>query len=107
MRSNLRVCLEVDSVRGADDWVTVVASGCFEELPDIPESRPARQRAHQLLRQRPMWWEPGAITTADRDHSQGSEPVYYRINIEHVTGHRAATSPHPPPLTWAACPEPA
>ena len=93
MRENPRVCLEIDNVTGSDDWLSVVVLGHFEELPKTLEYEPLRQRAHQLLQGRPMWWEPGAVTVADRPQAQGFAPVYYRISIDQVTGHRGAASP--------------
>lgn len=96
MRENPRVCLEIDSVDGAADWVSVVVLGRYEELPDTEEYRSARQRAQYLLQGRPMWWEPGTVAVADRDNSAQLTPVYYRISMEHVTGRRGAPSPEGP-----------
>ncbi len=93
MRQNPRVCLEVDTVNGGNEWVSVVVTGRYEELPDTPEYRPLRERAHDLLQERPMWWEPGAVATADRDQTQGFAPVYYRVSIDHLTGRRGLVSP--------------
>lgn len=36
-------------------------------------------RAHQLLRERPTWWEPGAVTIDGRDPRKGYAPGFYRI----------------------------
>jgi uncharacterized protein len=97
MRENPRVCLEVDNVSEANDWVSVVVTGRYEELPDTAEHGRLRKHAHELLQQRPMWWEPGAVTVADRDTTRGFAPVYYRLNIEQLTGHRGvASSTHSP-----------
>lgn len=93
MRENPRVCLEIDSVNSATDWVSVVVLGRYEELPDTQEYRSARQRAHDLLQGRAMWWEPGTVAIAHRDKSARLTPVYYRISMEHVTGRRGAPSP--------------
>lgn len=93
MRQNPRVCLEIDTVNGADDWMSVVVLGRFEELYDTPEYLSARRRAHDLLRERPMWWEPGAVTIEGRDPRKGYAPVFYRISIEHATGHRGVPAP--------------
>lgn len=93
MRENPRVCLEIDDVAASDDWVSVVVLGHFEELPKTLEYESLRQRAHQLLQGRPMWWEPGSVAVADRPHNQGFSPVYYRISVDQVTGHRGTASP--------------
>ena len=88
MRQNPKVCLEVDQMRASDDWLSVVAAGRYEELPDTPDYAPLRKRAHALLQERPMWWEPGGITGTDYDQSQRLVPVYYRVGIDHMTGYR-------------------
>ena len=97
MRENPRVCLEIDDVGARHEWTSVVVSGRFEELPDITEYKSLRKRAHELLQGRPMWWEPGAVTVAERHPTLGSEPVYYRVSIDQLTGHRGvASSEHAP-----------
>jgi nitroimidazol reductase NimA-like FMN-containing flavoprotein (pyridoxamine 5'-phosphate oxidase superfamily) len=96
MRDNACVCLEIDNVNGASDWTSVVVLGRFEELPDTPEYRSARGRAHDLLQDRPMWWEPGTVGLAAGNKSPDFTPVYYRVSMEHVTGRRGAPSPEQP-----------
>jgi uncharacterized protein len=95
MRENPRVCLEIDNVSGSDNWTSVVVLGRYEELPESPEYKPLRKRAHDLLQERPMWWEPGAVTVAERPETRGFAPVYYRISIDQLTGHRGGASPKP------------
>jgi nitroimidazol reductase NimA-like FMN-containing flavoprotein (pyridoxamine 5'-phosphate oxidase superfamily) len=92
MRENPRVCLEIDDVNGRDHWTSVVVSGRFEELSDNPEYESLRKRALELLQGRPMWWEPGAVTVADRSQTLGFEPVYYRVRIDQLTGLRAVAA---------------
>lgn len=81
MRHNPRVCLEVDDVRQADQWTSVVAEGCYEEL-----SGADREEAHALLQQRPMWWQPGAASRTEARPGAKSEPIYYRILVERISG---------------------
>jgi uncharacterized protein len=97
MRENPRVCLEVDNVNGGNEWVSVVVTGRYEELPDTAEYRPLRKRAHDLLQERPIWWEPGAAAMADREQTQGFAAVYYRVSIDRLTGHRRLASPNQAP----------
>jgi uncharacterized protein len=87
MRANPRVCLQIDTVIGADDWTSVVVVGHFEELSDTLELRSERRRAHALLRSRPMWWEPGA-TPCEGSAGVAGAPIYYRISMDHVSGRR-------------------
>jgi nitroimidazol reductase NimA-like FMN-containing flavoprotein (pyridoxamine 5'-phosphate oxidase superfamily) len=126
MRSNPLVCVEVDEVAAHDQWVSVIAFGRYEELPETTESAAARlraperphlaresavalsaegrhrqyddgcddgqDRAWQVLKTHPEWWEPGCTAWAARAHRDPAEPyvpVYYKIHIGHVTGHEA------------------
>jgi uncharacterized protein len=88
MRKNPLVCVEVEELTSNNDWTTVIILGRYEELRNIPEFENQRIRAHRLLSSRPMWWQPAyaAGTTRDRDNG---EPVYFRINVGKITGHRA------------------
>ena len=117
MRANPLVCVEVDKVETYDQWVSVIAFGRFEELPETPGSdderrraqeRPRRvsetspeilgadderSRAFQILETQVKWWEPGSSTWAARVHRDPAEsyiPVYYKIWIDRVTGHESA-----------------
>jgi nitroimidazol reductase NimA-like FMN-containing flavoprotein (pyridoxamine 5'-phosphate oxidase superfamily) len=111
MRSNPLVCVEVDQINAPDDWTTVVVSGAFDELAQPaspwdqsqrrphPQEQPVAgatapgqeyQRAHDLLEKGNLdWYEPGAASSIERDPACPPAPVYYRIQIERVTGRRA------------------
>lgn len=89
MRTNPRVCVEIDHVASRNDWTSVIASGTYEELVDTEEHERDRTHAHQLLlRSHTMWWQPGAITVASYDKRQGFVPLFYRIILGEVTGYR-------------------
>ena len=89
MRSNPLVCLEVDDIIDADQWMSLIVFGQYEELPDKPEYQSARRRAHSFLQKRALWWEPAYLSQEHRDHPHSSIPIFYRIHIEKMTGHRA------------------
>jgi len=89
MRSNPRVCLEVEDISDKDHWQTVVVSGKYEELGDTPEAAEARERCHQLFRQRTEWWFPAI---AQRQTRELRAVVLYQIRIDRMTGRRAARS---------------
>ena len=116
MRANPLVCVEVDEVKANDQWVSVIAFGRFEELPETPGSDDAcrrvqksqrlvaeapretlvgddeRSRAYKLLSTRLMWWEPGSsawVARADRDPAEPYIPIYYKIWIDRLTGHES------------------
>lgn len=103
LRANSSVCIEVDEVAADDQWVSVVVSGHYEELPATPEVDEARLRAQerplrvsveprigdrpetpgcadehfqawQILQTYPMYWEPASTAWAARAHDGSDEP---------------------------------
>jgi nitroimidazol reductase NimA-like FMN-containing flavoprotein (pyridoxamine 5'-phosphate oxidase superfamily) len=114
MRANPLVCVELDEVAAYDQWVSVIATGRYEELPETPGSNCAGLRAQEHRRQvgeavptwsadsrhrqcdnegyDEEWCQPGIAAWAARAHRDPAEPftsVYYRIRIDRVTGHEA------------------
>jgi nitroimidazol reductase NimA-like FMN-containing flavoprotein (pyridoxamine 5'-phosphate oxidase superfamily) len=97
MRANPLVCVEVDEVVSPQQWVSVIASGRYEELPDTPEWQSTRAFAHNLLKQSGIWWEPAYVKTILGGAPRPLVPVFYRIHIAQTTGHRATPEPAAPP----------
>jgi uncharacterized protein len=98
MRANPRVCVEVDEVAGSDKWESLVVFGNYEELTDACECASDRQRAVRLLQEHSMWWEPGVanyVSKSQHDRPKPFAPIFYRIKIHQVTGHRCAGTPMP------------
>lgn len=89
MRSNPLVCFEIDEVESHNHWWSVIVFGRYEELPDQPEFENARIHAHGLLQKRAMWWEPAYISQEHRDNPHSLTPIFFRLRLENVTGHRA------------------
>lgn len=88
MRENPLVCVEVDEVVSQLNWKSVVVLGRYEELGDVPSFANTREYALKLLQERAMWWQPAYVATEHRDSSDKLAPVFYRIQINQVTGHR-------------------
>jgi nitroimidazol reductase NimA-like FMN-containing flavoprotein (pyridoxamine 5'-phosphate oxidase superfamily) len=84
MRANPHVCVEVDEVVSRLDWATVIVMGQYQELTTDEE----RTYAHDLLQQRPAWWEPGYSKTVIEGKERPLKGVYFRISIDQITGHR-------------------
>ncbi len=99
MRANPLVCVEADEVVSPHKWVSVIVFGRYEELPDTPESQPAREFAWKLLQQHALWWEPGYAKTTLDVTERLLEPIFYRILITRITGRRATLEPAAPPGT--------
>jgi uncharacterized protein len=90
MRTNPLVCVEVDEVVSPEEWVSLIISGRYEELPDTPEYQPERVAAYNLMQKRAVWWEPAYAKTILHAANHSLEPVFYRIHIVEITGHRAS-----------------
>ena len=101
MRTNPKVCLEVDERIGHDRWQSVVIFGHYEELPDQPAYEALRMRALELLRNQAMWWEPAYVGAKHRGTPHSEMPIFYRIRIDRITGHRA--TPNEADLAAASC----
>jgi len=90
MRTNPLVCVEVDEVVSSQEWLSLVIFGRYEELPDTFEYQLERAAAYNLMRERAVWWEPAYAKTSVHGASRSLEPVFYRIHISEITGHRAS-----------------
>ncbi len=88
MRANPLVCLEFDRVRSSNDWTTVLVFGRFEELRDS-DHHAQRVHAHELLRKRVQWWEPGGAALPNRAAQGNRAPIFFRVHIARLTGRRA------------------
>ena len=88
MRENPLVCVEFDEVLTPQNWTTVIVQGKYEEFPSTQEFSNMRQRAHELLRTRSVWWEPANVKTIQNGEGRSFEPLYFRILIESTSGHR-------------------
>jgi nitroimidazol reductase NimA-like FMN-containing flavoprotein (pyridoxamine 5'-phosphate oxidase superfamily) len=89
MRANPLVCVQMDEVVTAETWVSLVIFGRYEELPDISGFKIERELAYELLQRQANWWEPGYAKTIIRGAERPLVPVYFRIQIAQITGHRS------------------
>ena len=89
MRANPLVCVEVDDIKNQFEWTSLVAFGHYEELPDTPEFKVERNRAYELISRHAMWWQPAYVVGAHRNPAVDDKPIYFRIFIDKITGHRA------------------
>lgn len=88
MRENPLVCVEFDEIISPQNWATVIVEGKYQELPKTPDFEDARGQAYELLQRRPVWWEPAYVRTNLHGTVRSLEPVYFRILIETISGHR-------------------
>ena len=87
MRANPLVCVEADEVVNPQEWASVIAFGRYEELTSEYESE--RVIAYNLLHEKAQWWEPGYVKTILHGTERPLVPVFYRIHLDQITGHRA------------------
>jgi nitroimidazol reductase NimA-like FMN-containing flavoprotein (pyridoxamine 5'-phosphate oxidase superfamily) len=90
MRANPSVCVEVDEIKGPQQWSTVIIFGRYEEIPDTPAGRETWEVVRNLLTQRKIWWEPGFAKTIVQGAARPLIPVYFRILVDEITGRRAS-----------------
>ena len=91
MRTNPLVCVEVDDIKNQFEWISLIVFGSYEELPDTPEFEAERTRAFELLSRHAMWWQPAYVVGAHRGPTVDDKPIYFRIFIDKITGHRAVS----------------
>ncbi|MBO0697575.1 MAG: hypothetical protein J2P46_04210 [Zavarzinella sp.] len=70
MRANPRVCVDWDEVARHDRWVSIIAFGRYEELPDPAAGEPAGTPARPLVRAAVP--EP---SEEDRERQRAHEPL--------------------------------
>jgi nitroimidazol reductase NimA-like FMN-containing flavoprotein (pyridoxamine 5'-phosphate oxidase superfamily) len=89
LRANPLACVEVDDIASPQQWTSVIVFGRYEELSATGDGQAACELACKLLQQRPVWWEPGFARTTLHGTPRPLEPVYYRLSVEEISGHRA------------------
>jgi nitroimidazol reductase NimA-like FMN-containing flavoprotein (pyridoxamine 5'-phosphate oxidase superfamily) len=89
MRANPLVCVQLDHFLQPRIWQSVIVFGRYEELPDTPEWSRSRQLAWSLLQKHANWWEPGCLKTETQCATGKPTHVFYRVEIEHLTGRQS------------------
>jgi uncharacterized protein len=109
LRDNPLACVEVDEITSPQEWTSVVIFGRYKELAKTTDGHPPREvmpgihegptkstdvqdhreLAFKLLQQRELWWEPGFASSAIHGTPRPLDPVYFRLSIDEISGHRA------------------
>ena len=71
----------------------VIINGLYQELPNTPQHSSERRHAYSLLEKRTLWWQTAQAARELRT-TQPFPPIFYRIHIDTMTGHRAAPDDH-------------
>ena len=88
MRANPKVCLEVDEIANQSQWISVIASGRYQELPE-PQYAAEREHARSLLEKRYRWWQSALAERQLRLADDSITSLFFRIHIDSMTGLRA------------------
>ncbi|HEV2728493.1 MAG TPA: pyridoxamine 5'-phosphate oxidase family protein [Terriglobales bacterium] len=89
MRSNPKVCVQIDETSG-QDWASVIANGEYQELPE-PQFTDERNHARKLLQKRHHWWLNAFAERRLRLRDEEIAPLFFRIHISSVTGLRGTS----------------
>ena len=92
MRANPKVCLEVDEIRNQSEWISVIAIGRYQELPE-PQFTAEREHARTLLGKRELWWQNALGERQLRLGDHAIAPLFFRIHVDSITGIRATGGP--------------
>lgn len=90
MRLNPLVCVQLDEIRGHDEWTSIVVMGQYVEIPNGREFAESRGYIRSLLKQRALWWQSGYTASQIRRKPKPPISVFFYIKIEELTGIRAA-----------------
>jgi len=89
MRTNPKVCVEVDDIKDHFRWTSVVLYGRYRELPDVPKHAEERDHARKLLEKRSLWWQTAFSSRRMKSGDDFIPPLFYCIEIDSMTGYRA------------------
>ena len=89
MRTNPKVCVEMDEIANHFQWTSVVLYGRYRELPDLPQYAEERDHARKLLETRSLWWQTAFASRRLKSADDFISPLFYSIEIESMTGYRA------------------
>ena len=90
MRTNPKVCVEIDEITDHFQWMSVILYGRYRELPDMPLYAEERDHARKLLETRSLWWQTAFASRRLKSSGDLIPPLFYCIDINSVTGYRAA-----------------
>ena len=88
MRANPKVCVQTDETENQGGWISVIANGQYEELPE-PQYTAERKHASSLLSKSSHWWLNALGERQMRVGDKSIEPLFFRIRIHSMSGLRA------------------
>jgi nitroimidazol reductase NimA-like FMN-containing flavoprotein (pyridoxamine 5'-phosphate oxidase superfamily) len=90
MRTNPKVCVQIDELTGQSEWASVIATGEYQELHE-PQFTDERDHARRLLEKRNLWWLNALAERRTELPDEKIKPIFFRIRIGAVSGLRGKT----------------
>ena len=85
MRANPKVCIEIDEITNRSRWVSVIAYGLYQELPE-PQFEAERAHARKLLERYSRWWLTSLAGRRAKTRDDFIEPLFFRVHVDSLTG---------------------
>jgi nitroimidazol reductase NimA-like FMN-containing flavoprotein (pyridoxamine 5'-phosphate oxidase superfamily) len=90
MRTNPKVCLQMDESTGQSAWASVIVTGEYQELRE-PQFTDERNHARRLMEQRKLWWLTALAERRTQVPDEKIAPIFFRIRIGSVSGLRGVS----------------
>jgi nitroimidazol reductase NimA-like FMN-containing flavoprotein (pyridoxamine 5'-phosphate oxidase superfamily) len=81
------------------EWLSVIVTGTYLELTG-PQYEDERRHAHQRLAQYSGWWRIPLAARREQTSDLSIETVFFRIDIESISGLRAMYEPEETAPSW-------
>jgi uncharacterized protein len=85
MRQNPKVCLQADEIGNRSNWLSVVVTGTYLELRE-PQYTSEREHALEQLSQYSEYWQNPLAERREQTSDLSIEPIFFRIDIESMSG---------------------
>lgn len=85
MRKNPKVCVELDELTAQSHWISVVATGLYQELRE-PQFESERAHARKLLERKARWWLNALAQRQIKSDDELIDPLFFRIRIDSLSG---------------------
>jgi nitroimidazol reductase NimA-like FMN-containing flavoprotein (pyridoxamine 5'-phosphate oxidase superfamily) len=90
MRTNPKVCVQMDEATGQTEWASVIVTGEYQELHE-PQFTDERDHARRLLEKRTQWWLNAVAARRPKVPDEKIAPIFFRIRISSVSGLRGTS----------------
>ncbi|APX70490.1 hypothetical protein BR10RB9215_C11006 [Brucella sp. 10RB9215] len=86
MRKNDAICILFDQIESQTKWRTVLVQGRYREIAREDEE----EAIVRIMANEPTWWEPAYTKTITKEGTaRALKPVFFRVDIEKLSGHQA------------------